>query len=133
MSGKILNSFFSSDSSITVIVRVSLTSAFMPAYHRSGVKRILVAQWYFHLGVLSHAGWKGFIAGDLLQGRQVLILFYSLTDSWKKPSPVKSKSEEVLMLNFLCYMESAITSMIILQIEFCDRIILNVMILNWFK
>lgn len=37
------------------------------------------------------------------------------------------------MLNSLCSVESEITNMIILQVESCDRIILNVMKLNWFK
>lgn len=37
------------------------------------------------------------------------------------------------MFNFLCSLESEITNMTILQVESSDRIILNVMILNWFK
>lgn len=90
MSAKILNWFFSSDSSITVIVGVSLTSALMSAYHTSGFRKSLIAQWYFHFGV-SYAGWKGFIAGDLLQRRHGLILFYSLTDSWENCSLVAKK------------------------------------------
>lgn len=74
MSVKILNWFFSSDSSITITVGASLTSVLMPAYHRSGVKKSLVAKRYFHLGVLSHAVWKGFVAGDLLQRRIDFVL-----------------------------------------------------------
>lgn len=66
--------------------------------------------------------------------KEGLILFYSLTDSWKKnPLVAKKWKWRGFVLNFLPYLESEITNMIILQIESCDGIILNVMILNWFK
>lgn len=36
-------------------------------------------------------------------------------------------------LMYLCCVMLEITGMTVLQAEFCDRIILNVTILNWFK
>lgn len=53
MSVKILAWFFSSDSSITVTVGVSLTYANIS---QEWCQKSLVAQWYFHLGGVSHAG-----------------------------------------------------------------------------